>query len=358
MKLRDIARLLNAELLGDGEKDIRGVGKIEEAQEGELSFLANPRYARFLATTRATAVLVGRSTPHPEGRTPADLSLLRVDDPYAAFVKAVAAYNPPVAPVAPGIHPTAVIDPTAVVGEGVRVGPHVVVGAEARIGNGSMLGPCTVIGSHAEIGESCIVYANVTIREGCRIGNRVILQPGVVIGGDGFGFAPLPDGTFEKIPQIGIVVLEDDVELGANTTVDRATLGETRIKRGVKLDNLVMVAHNVVVGENTVSAAQSGISGSTKIGRNVMIGGQVGFTGHLEIADGTKVGAQSGVHRSVHKPNTVIFGTPAFGQKEAFRIQGALTQLPDLLQTVRELRQEVEELKRVLGTAKPEQPGS
>jgi UDP-3-O-[3-hydroxymyristoyl] glucosamine N-acyltransferase len=176
----------------------------------------------------------------------------------------------------------------------------------------------------------------------------VILQPGAVIGGDGFGFAPLPDGSYEKIPQIGIVVLEDDVEIGANTTVDRATLGETRVKKGVKLDNLIQVAHNVTIGEHTVSAAQSGISGSTRVGSRVMLGGQVGITGHLEIADGVKVGAQSGIHRSVTAPGTIVFGSPAMPQREAFRIQGALTHLPELLKTVRELQQEVEELKRAL----------
>jgi UDP-3-O-[3-hydroxymyristoyl] glucosamine N-acyltransferase len=174
----------------------------------------------------------------------------------------------------------------------------------------------------------------------------------VVVGGDGFGFAPRQDGTFEKIPQLGIVVIEDDVEIGANTTIDRATLGETRIKKGVKLDNLIMVAHNVVIGENTVSAAQAGISGSTKIGRNAMIGGQVGITGHLEIADHTKIGAQSGIHHSIHQEGKTFFGSPAYPQREAFRIQGAVAQLPDLLNSVRELRKEVESLKKEIETLK------
>jgi UDP-3-O-[3-hydroxymyristoyl] glucosamine N-acyltransferase len=203
-----------------------------------------------------------------------------------------------------------------------------------------------VIGDGVKIGASSLLYANVTVREGCIIGSRVILHSGVVVGSDGFGFAPKPDGSYEKIPQLGIVVIEDDVELGANTTVDRATLGETRIKKGVKLDNLIMVAHNVVIGENTVSAAQAGISGSTRIGKNVMIGGQVGITGHLEIADNTKLGAQSGIHHSINQPGKTFFGSPAYPQREAFRIQGAVSQLPDWLNTVRELQKKVEILEK------------
>ena len=354
--LLDIARLLSADLLGNGHQEILGVAKIEEACPGEISFLANPKYSRFLATTRASAVIVGKSISLPEGRTADDLALVRVEDPYASFVKTVVAFHPPVAPVPPGIHPSAVVDPAAQLGTDVRVAPFVVIGRNVRVGARSMINACTVLGDGVRVGSDCLIYPNVTVREGCVLGDRVILQPGVVIGGDGFGFAPRPDGSFEKIPQIGIVVVEDDVEIGANTTVDRATLGETRIRKGVKLDNLIQVAHNVVIGENTVSAAQSGVSGSTKVGRNVMIGGQVGLTGHLEIADGVKIGAQSGVHRSITKPGSIMFGTPAMPQKEAFRIQGALTQLPDLLQTIRDLQREVEDLKhRLDGSGMPQE---
>lgn len=345
MKLRDIATHLRAELIGDGDREIERVAKIEEAGAGDLTFLANVKYARFLSETRAAAVITGKTATLPAGRSSAELALLRVDDPYASFVRAVVLLHPPSPPVPPGVHPSAAIDPTAVLGRDVRVSAGAVIGAGSRIGERTMLGPGVVIGDNAIVGTDCILYANVVIREQCVLGNRVILQPGVVIGGDGFGFAPQPDGTFEKIPQIGIVVIEDDVEVGANTTIDRATLGETRVKKGVKLDNLIQVAHNVVIGENTVSAAQAGISGSTKIGRNVMIGGQVGFTGHIEIADGTKIGAQSGVHRSITKPNTILFGYPAVPQKEAFRIQGAIAQLPELLETIRELQNEVDELR-------------
>ncbi len=196
------------------------------------------------------------------------LTLVRTDDPYVGFVRVLALFNPPQPPLPPGIHPTAVIAPDAVIGSDVRVGAHAVIGNRAIVGDRTMVCPCTVIGNDVTIGTDVVLYSNVTVREGCTIGHRCILQPGAVIGSDGFGFAPKADGTFEKIPQMGIVVIEDDVEIGANTTVDRATLGETRIKRGAKLDNLIQMAHNVVIGEHTVMAAQSGISGSTTLGRN------------------------------------------------------------------------------------------
>ena len=221
-----------------------------------------------------------------------------------------------------------------------------------------MISHGTVVGDGVTIGSSSLLYANVTVREGCIIGSRVIIHSGVVIGSDGFGFAPLPDGTYEKIPQLGIVVIEDDVEIGANTTIDRATMGETRIKKGVKLDNLIMIAHNVVVGENTVSAAQAGISGSTKIGKGVMIGGQVGITGHLEIADDTKLGAQSGIHHSIHQPGKTFFGSPASPQREAFRIQGAAVQLPDLLNTVRTMQTKIEQLEKEIEALRLQSPST
>ncbi|MBM2839611.1 MAG: UDP-3-O-acylglucosamine N-acyltransferase [Bacteroidetes bacterium] len=350
MKLHDIAVLLHAEIVGDDGVEIRRVTKIEEAVEGDISFIANPKYTKFLSTTRASAVIVGRKLSVETGAATSLPVLLRVDDPYASFLKVLVTFNPPKDPLPPGIHPAAIIAPSAQLGDGVRIGAHVVIGEHCTIGDKTMISHGTVIGDGVRIGSSSLLYANVTVREGCMIGSRVILQPGVVVGGDGFGFAPRQDGTYEKIPQLGIVVIEDDVEIGANTTIDRATLGETRIKRGVKLDNLIMVAHNVVIGENTVSAAQAGISGSTKIGKNVMIGGQVGITGHLEIADQTKLGAQSGVHHSIHQEGKTFFGSPSYPQREAFRIQGAVTQLPDLLNTVREMKQRIEVLEKEVET--------
>jgi len=354
MKLREIARMIDAEVDGgEGgdaalDQEIRRVAKIEEAAGGDITFIANPRYIRYLESSHASAVIVAKTLRvegsfHPRG------VLLRVDDPYLSFLKVLLAFNPPNDPLPPGIQQSAVIHPSASLGKDVRIGAHVVVSQGCKVGDGTILLHGVVLGENVEIGRGGLIYANVVIREGCRIGSRVILHPGVVIGSDGFGFAPKSDGTYDKIPQLGIVVIEDDVEIGANSTVDRATMGETRIKRGAKLDNLIQVGHNVVIGENTVIAAQTGISGSTKIGRNNMIGGQVGFTGHLSIADNTKIGAQSGIHRSIEKPGSVYWGTPALPQRESFRVQGALTQLPDLLVTVRQLRQRIEDLEKQIG---------
>jgi UDP-3-O-[3-hydroxymyristoyl] glucosamine N-acyltransferase len=345
MKLGDIARLLHAQVDGDEGLEIRRVAKIEEAGEGDITFVANPKYARFLASTRASAVIVARKLVPPVGGD-ALPALIRVDDPYTSFLFVLQAFNPPQPALPPGVHPTAVLDPSAQLGRDVRLGAHAVIGPRCRIGDGVIISHNVVVGSDVEIGEGTLVYANVAVREGCRIGARVIIQPGAVIGSDGFGFAPLPDGSYKKIPQLGIVVIEDDVEIGANCTIDRATMGETRISKGTKLDNLIQVAHNVVIGEHTVIAAQTGISGSTRIGSNCMIGGQVGFTGHIDIADGTKIGAQSGVHRSITEKNTTIFGYPAYPQRQALRMAGAMTQIPDLLVTVRELKEEVEHLKK------------
>lgn len=345
MRLRDIAAMLNAEIEGNSETEILRVAKIEEAGEGDISFVANPKYQKFVETTRASAVIVARDLQTSVGTKPA---LVRVNDPYFAFLKVLQHFTPPVEPLASGIHPTAVIASSAKLGVDVRVGANVVIGERTRVGDGAMLCHNVVLGDDVEIGARALLYPNITVYYGCKIGARVIVHSGTTIGSDGFGFAPKADGAYDKIPQLGIVVIEDDVEIGANCAIDRATLGETRIKRGVKLDNLIQVAHNVVIGENTVSAAQAGISGSTKIGKQCMIGGQVGFTGHIDIADGTKIGAQSGVHRSIEKPNTTIFGYPAYPQRDAFRIQGALTQLPDLLQTVRQLQKRVEQLESEL----------
>ena len=355
MKLRDIVRLLGAEIevpmgaAGTEETDIRGVTKIEDAGAGDITFLANPKYARFLGSTRASAVIVGKGVSIPADAEPGSRPvLLHVEDPYVSFLKTLVTFNPPGDPLPPGIHPAAVVHPSALLGTDVRVGACAVVGEGCRIGSHSMICEGVVLGQGVQLGEATLLYPSVIVREGCRIGNRVIIQPGAVIGSDGFGFAPKPDGTYEKIPQLGIVVLEDDVEVGANTTIDRATMGETRIKKGTKLDNLIQVAHNVVIGEHTVVAAQAGISGSTKIGSNCMIGGQVGFVGHITVADRTKIGAQSGLHRSVANPGETLFGSPAFPHRQAFRIQGALSQLPELLSTVRELSKKVELLEQEL----------
>ncbi len=339
MQLREIARALHADVEGDENVEIRSVAKIEEAAEADITFLANPKYGKFLASTRAAAVIVGRDVQFTGAdRARPGPALVKVDDPYTSFLKTLVMFNPVRDAVPPGIHPSAVIDPSASLENGVRVGAHAVIGARCTVGAGTSIAAGTVLGEDVTVGEGTLLYPNVTVREGCRIGSRVIIHSGTVVGSDGFGFAPKPDGTFEKIPQVGIVVVEDDVEIGANCTLDRATMGETVVKKGAKLDNLIQVAHNVVIGENTVIAAQTGISGSTKIGKNVMIAGQVGITGHLEIADRTKLGAQSGIHRSITEPGGSYFGYPASPQRDALRIAAAMSQLPDLLATVRELK--------------------
>jgi len=349
MKLREIAAMLNAEVEGNDAVEIQRVAKIEEAGEGDITFLANPKYTRFLGTTRASSVIIARNLETVASDSPGPRPvLLRVDDPYTAFLKILVTFNPPRDPLPFGIHSTAVIAPSATLGRDVRVGAHAVIGDRCALGDRVMISHGVILGEQVTVGNETLLHANVTVREGCRIGVRVIIHSGTVVGSDGFGFAPKPDGTFEKIPQLGIVVIEDDVEIGANCTLDRATLGETRIKKGAKLDNLIQIAHNVVVGENTVIAAQAGISGSTRLGKNNMIGGQVGITGHLEIADGTKIGAQSGIHRSIAKPGQTYFGYPAQPQREAFRIQGAVLRLPELLATVRSLQQKVEQLEKEL----------
>ena len=311
MTVRDIAAKLGAAVEGDAAAVIGRVAKIEEAGPGDISFLANPKYQKYLETTNASAVIIGRKVA-AHGR-----DWLRAPGlpPCGRPVHFVSEGSPAVStlrkiPCRPGIHPTAVVEKGVKLGADVRLGAHVVVGERAAIGDGAMILHGTVIGRDVTIGARTLLYANVTVREGCRIGERVIIHSGTVIGSDGFGFAPKPDGSYEKIPQLGIVAVGDDVEIGANCTVDRATMGETRIEKGAKLDNLIQVAHNVVIGENTVIAAQAGISGSTKIGKRNMIGGQVGFTGHLAIADDSKWGAQSGVHRSAARSGRDVHGHP------------------------------------------------
>lgn len=355
MNLSELATFLGAELEGNGTIEVDRVDRIEHATSGAVTFVANPRYAKFLGESQASAVIIARdldTSSLASRETPP--ALLRTSDPYLSFLRVMARFNPPSDPLPPGIHPTAVVAETVRLGRGIRIGAHAVICEGAVIGDGTVIGHGTVIGDRVVVGENTVVYHNVTIREDCRLGNRVIIHSGTTIGADGFGFAPKPDGSYEKIPQLGIVEIEDDVEIGANCAIDRATMGETRIKRGVKLDNLIQVAHNVVLGEDIVIAAQAGISGSTKIGKGAMIGGQVGITGHLTIADRTRIGAQSGIHRSVSEPGQTLFGSPALKQREAFRVQGALVQLPDLLETVRKLKESIAALERRLDELRSE----
>lgn len=338
MKLSDIAKFLNAELIGDGDVEIKRVAELQNAVKGDIGFISDSKYEKFFDTTQASAVIVGKNF----NKRRDDISLLLVDEPYFAFVKVLKLLNPPVELLPVGIHPTAVVAQSAVLGKNVRIGANAVIGERVKIGDNTVIMPGVVVGDDVEIGSDVLIYPNVTIYHKCKIGNRVIIHSGTVIGSDGFGFAPRPDGTYEKIPQVGIVVIEDDVEIGSNCSIDRATLGETVIKRGAKLDNLIQVAHNVVIGENTVIAAQTGIAGGTKIGKNCVIAGQVGIVGHIEIADRTTIAAQSGVSKSITQPGKVYFGYPAREHYTSLRIEGAMRQLPELVKEFWELKSKVE----------------
>jgi UDP-3-O-[3-hydroxymyristoyl] glucosamine N-acyltransferase len=349
MTIQEIASWFNGELVGtaiDSQLVINRVAKIEEAGTGSATFVANPKYEKFLATTKASLVLVSRKLDFAKYADRASLMVLRVDDPYVAFLHLLKRLTPQINPFTEGIHPTAVISSTARLGSNVSVGAFVVIGDEGTVGDNTKIGAGCVIGKQAQVGSDCLLFPNVSIYHGCKLGNRVTLHSGVVIGADGFGFAPKPDGTYEKIPQLGIVVVDDDVEIGANTTIDRATLGETRIHSGVKIDNLVQIAHNVVIGENTVIASQTGISGSTKLGKHCMIGGQVGIAGHIEIADRTVIMAQSGIHTTITEPGKSYFGYPADDARKAQRMYIAMKQVPDMLREVAALQKKVAELEQ------------
>jgi UDP-3-O-[3-hydroxymyristoyl] glucosamine N-acyltransferase len=338
--LGDIARLLGAAIPDDsGKLVIDGAASLARAGSGDISFISNSRYARQLETTRASAVLVPPGTP-----VPSTAQALEVADPYVAFVRVLSLFDTRTsAVVASGIHDSAVIHPGAVLAEGVSAGPCAVINDGVIIGSGTTIGPGAVVLANTKIGSDCIIYPNVTIMDNCVLGDRVILHSGVVIGADGFGFAP-HGGSYVKIPQIGRVIIEDDVELGACTCVDRAVFDDTVICRGAKLDNLIQVAHNARVGADTVIAAQAGISGTTEIGAGVRIGGQAGFAGHLTVGDGANVGAQAGVTKSV-PPGETVSDYPAKPHAQALRIEASLRRLPELLKTVKALEQRLAELE-------------
>jgi UDP-3-O-[3-hydroxymyristoyl] glucosamine N-acyltransferase len=342
MILRELAAALGCAVRGDDGIEVRRVAGIDDAGPGDLTFIANPRYAARLPQSRASAVIV---SPDVETSCPAVLSR----NPYLAYARAVALLHPEPRP-APGVHPSAVVDPTAVVGPDVHVGPLCVVGARTRIGARSELKAQVVIGPDVTVGEDCLFHSGAQIREGCRLGNRVILQNGAVIGADGFGFAKDEEGRYHKIPQRGIVVIEDDVEIGALSAVDRAALAETRIGRGVKIDNLVQVGHSVSIGSDSVMAGQVGIAGSTKIGSKVTLAGQVGVAGHLSIGDGVVATAQTGIPNSVD-PGKVLSGSPAIDNRDWLKSSAVFSRLPEILKRVRDLEREVLDLKKPSGTS-------
>lgn len=340
MKLSEIAGRLNCRLAGDGDVEIVRIAGIDEAGQGDLTFVSNRKYVSHIKTTRASAIILGDDIP------PVDIPSLRTDDPYLAFARALELFFVPREPD-PGIHPTAVIAEDAQIGAGASIGAYAVIGSGCTIGERVTIHPHVVLYPEISIGRDCVLHSFVTVREDCVVGNRVILQNGVVIGGDGFGFAPTKTGTFYKICQTGRVLIEDDVEIGANTTVDRAAVGDTVIRRGSKLDNLVQVGHGAQIGEDCVLAAQVGVAGSTRIGSRVMVGGQVGFAGHLDVGDGAIITAQSGTSHDI-PAGGVVSGSPAFENAAWLRSTAIFPRLPQLMRRIRDLEKEVRQLKNIV----------
>src|ERR1051325_6922793 len=336
MKLRELAERLACRLEGHGEIEIVRVAGIQDAGPGDLTFVANPKYLSQLSTTRASAVVLRDDTPQPA------VAVLRTADPYLAFARAVGLFAPAWKPQ-PGVHAMAAVARDATLGADVSIGAFVAIGEGATIGDRTIIFPNVTIGPGARIGADCVVHSNVAVRERVTIGNRVILQNGVVVGGDGYGFVRRGDGTHEKIPQVASVVIEDDVELGANTTVDRPAVGETRIKAGTKIDNLVQIAHGVVIGRNVLMAAQVGIAGSTDIGDDVMFGGQVGVGGHLTIGRGVVAVGQSGVTNSV-EAGAMVAGYPAIDAREWRRASAVFRRLPELKKRIQQLEARLAQL--------------
>ena len=338
MTLREIAARLECRLEGDGDIDIVRVAGIQDAGPGDLTFVANAKYEKALPNTRASAVILRDDAPA------APCAILRARDPYLAFARAVALFGTAEKP-APGIDSHAAVAADARIGQNVSIGAFVAIGEGSTIGNGTIIFPNVTVGAGARIGDDCVIHSNVSIRERVAIGNRVVLQNGVVIGSDGYGFVRRGDGTHEKIPQVATVVIEDDVELGANTTVDRPAVGETRIRAGAKIDNLVQIAHGVTVGRNVLMAAQVGIAGSTHIGDDVTFGGQVGVGGHLTIGRGAVAVGQSGVTNSLD-PGQMVAGYPAIDAREWRKASVVFRRLPELKRRIEELEARLADLMR------------
>jgi UDP-3-O-[3-hydroxymyristoyl] glucosamine N-acyltransferase len=333
VKLRDLAAHLECRLEGDGDVEIGRVAGVYDAVTGDLTFIANAKYQKGLAATQASAVIL------QDDASVAPCAILRTKDPYLAFARAVAVFAPTDRP-AVGVHPMTAVAPDVVLGPDVSVGPFVSIAAGATIGARTVLHPHVTVGPGTHVGDDCVIHAHVSLRERVTVGNRVVLQNGVVVGGDGYGFVRRPDGSFLKIPQVATVVIEDDVEIGANTTIDRPAVGETRIRAGAKIDNLVQIAHGVVIGRHTVLASQVGISGSTVVGDHVMLGGQVGVGGHLTIGDGATAVGQSGVTNSLAAGEHVA-GYPAIDRRGWRRSSVIFKHLPELKRRIEALEARV-----------------
>ncbi len=340
---KQIAQYINGTVEGDENAQINTFAKIEEGQPGAISFLANAKYEHYLYSTEASIVLVNQDFKPSQ---PVKATLIRVPNAYECIAKLLTLYEQSQKKKT-GIHPLACIASSAKIGKDCYIGPFVYIDENAVVGDNTSIYANCVIGENVTIGSNGIIYPNVTIYKGCKIGKNVTLHAGVVIGADGFGFAPTTD-NYQKIPQIGIVTIEDDVEIGANTCIDRSTMGTTLIKKGVKLDNLVQIGHNVVVGENTVMSAQCGVAGSTKIGQWCMFGGQVGIAGHATIADKTFSGAKAGIAGSIIKSGNTVIGVPAIDVKKFSRSNAVFRNLPDMYRDLYEMKKEIEELKKQL----------
>ena len=337
---KQIADFIGGRVEGDDNAKVNTFAKIEEGVPGAISFLSNPKYTHFIYETKSSIVLINEDMKLEQ---PVETTLIRVANAYEAVAKLLQLYET-TKQKKKSIDTMASIAPSAQVADDVYIGAFAVVGEGAVVGKGSQIYPHTVIGDGVKVGEGCLFYPNVTIYQGCKIGNHVTIHAGSVIGADGFGFAPNAEG-YDKIPQIGIVIIEDNVEIGANTCIDRSTMGSTIIRKGVKLDNLIQVAHNCEIGENTVMSAQVGLAGSTKVGAWCMFGGQVGVAGHIQIGDKTFLGAQSGVPGSI-KGNQTLIGTPPMEPKAYFKSQAIFRRLPDMYKQLAELQKQMDELKK------------
>ncbi|MGE5106623.1 MAG: UDP-3-O-(3-hydroxymyristoyl)glucosamine N-acyltransferase [Sphingobacteriales bacterium] len=336
-----IALLVSGKIVGNPDAVVSSFGKIEEATSGQLAFLANPKYEEYLYTTQASVLLINESQ---ELREEIASTLIKVPDAYTAFATLLSKYQELMTQQLSGVQDPSYVAKSAKLGQNVFIGAFSYISDKACIGNNVKIFPHVYIGENVSISDNSILHPGVKIYHDCIIGKNVIIHAGSIIGGDGFGFAPQADGSYKKVPQIGNVVIEDNVEIGSNASIDRATMGSTIIHAGAKLDNLIQIAHNVEVGNNTVIAAQAGISGSTKVGNNVMIGGQAGVVGHIQIADGTKINAQSGVSKSIKSPHTAVTGSPAYDYTSMLRSQAIFRNLPELEKRIMELENFVKQL--------------
>jgi UDP-3-O-[3-hydroxymyristoyl] glucosamine N-acyltransferase len=336
-----IAGFLKGELEGNPDTVVNTIARIEEGHQGALSFLANPKYEHYLYTTKSSVVLVNKSF---KPTSQVEATLIRVQDAYEAFASLLHMVDQS-RPRKKGIHATAIIEQTAKIGKDVYIGPYSYIGENCSIGDNCSVYPHVYVGDNTKLGNNCTLNPGVKIYHDCVLGEGCTVHAGAVIGSDGFGFAPQSETEFMKIPQIGNVIIEDHVEIGANVAIDRATVGSTVIHKGVKLDNLIQIGHNVEVGENTVIAGQTGIAGSTKVGKNCMFAGQVGIAGHLKIADGTKIGAKAGVAGDIREENSVVLGIPAIEHKQFLRSSVIFRKLPELKTKIDELEREIN-LKR------------